>query len=104
MPNQNRRDFIKAGGAATAALLAQGALPGPARALPDCRRTPRRVAPCRPATSVGPASASASQPRRQSAIEVGGNEAVAVPIVERALDLGVNYVDTSSIYGARALE
>src|ERR1017187_4009760 len=27
------------------------------------------------------------------------NEPVAVPIVERALDLGVNYIDTSSIYG-----
>ena len=35
----------------------------------------------------------------QSAIERAGNEAVAVPMVERALDLGVNYVDTSSIYG-----
>ena len=35
----------------------------------------------------------------QAALERGRNEAVAVPIVERALDLGVNYVDTSSIYG-----
>jgi aryl-alcohol dehydrogenase-like predicted oxidoreductase len=35
----------------------------------------------------------------QSAIERGNNEAVAVPLVERALDLGVNYIDTSSIYG-----
>src|ERR1019366_9761606 len=35
----------------------------------------------------------------QSALEHPNNEAVAVPIVERALDLGVNYIDTSSIYG-----
>jgi len=35
----------------------------------------------------------------QAALERGGNEAVALPLVERALDLGVNYVDTSSIYG-----
>ena len=35
----------------------------------------------------------------QSALEHANNEAVAVPIVERALDLGVNYIDTSSIYG-----
>ena len=35
----------------------------------------------------------------QAALERGRNEAVAVPIVERALDLGVNYIDTSSIYG-----
>ena len=35
----------------------------------------------------------------QSALERGNNDAVAVPLVERALDLGVNYIDTSSIYG-----
>jgi len=35
----------------------------------------------------------------QAALERGDNAAVAVPIVERALDLGVNYIDTSSIYG-----
>jgi len=35
----------------------------------------------------------------QAALERAHNEAVAVPIIERALDLGVNYIDTSSIYG-----
>lgn len=35
----------------------------------------------------------------QAALERGHNDAVAVPLVERALDLGVNYIDTSSIYG-----
>lgn len=35
----------------------------------------------------------------QAALERPNNHAVAVPIIERALDLGVNYVDTSSIYG-----
>jgi aryl-alcohol dehydrogenase-like predicted oxidoreductase len=35
----------------------------------------------------------------QAALERPHNEAVAVPIVERALDLGINYIDTSSIYG-----
>lgn len=35
----------------------------------------------------------------QAALERGHNDAVAVPIVERALDLGINYIDTSSIYG-----
>jgi hypothetical protein len=35
----------------------------------------------------------------QAALEHSNNEAVAVPIIERALDLGVNYIDTSSIYG-----
>ena len=35
----------------------------------------------------------------QGALERSHNEAVAVPIINRALDLGVNYIDTSSIYG-----
>ena len=35
----------------------------------------------------------------QAALEKPNNFDIAVPIVERALDLGVNYVDTSSIYG-----
>ena len=35
----------------------------------------------------------------QAALEKPNNFDVAVPIVERALDLGVNYIDTSSIYG-----
>jgi len=35
----------------------------------------------------------------QGALERGNNEAVAVPIIERALELGVNYFDTSAIYG-----
>src|SRR5271155_6220351 len=35
----------------------------------------------------------------QAAIERANNFDVAVPIIERALDLGVNYIDTSSIYG-----
>jgi hypothetical protein len=36
----------------------------------------------------------------QAAIEKPDNEAVAVPIVERALDLGVNYIDTAARYGS----
>jgi aryl-alcohol dehydrogenase-like predicted oxidoreductase len=34
----------------------------------------------------------------QAAIEQPNNFEKAVPLVERALDLGVNYIDTSSIY------
>jgi aryl-alcohol dehydrogenase-like predicted oxidoreductase len=95
----NRRQFMKAGGAVTAALLAEGALPRPARALPDL--------PSNPATAGMPTRNLGRTGFRvgifslggQAAIERGGNEAVAVPLVERALDLGVNYLDTSSIYG-----
>lgn len=35
----------------------------------------------------------------QAALEKANNEATAVAIIEKALDLGVNYIDTSSIYG-----
>jgi aryl-alcohol dehydrogenase-like predicted oxidoreductase len=35
----------------------------------------------------------------QAALEHANNFDAAVPIIERALDLGVNYIDTSSIYG-----
>jgi aryl-alcohol dehydrogenase-like predicted oxidoreductase len=35
----------------------------------------------------------------QASLEKANNFDVAVPIIERALDLGVNYIDTSSIYG-----
>ena len=35
----------------------------------------------------------------QAALEKPNNFDIAVPIIERALDLGVNYIDTSSIYG-----
>ncbi len=38
----------------------------------------------------------------QAAVERPDNEAVAVPIIERALDLGVNYLDTSARYGGDA--
>jgi aryl-alcohol dehydrogenase-like predicted oxidoreductase len=35
----------------------------------------------------------------QAALEKPHNFDIAVPIIERSLDLGVNYIDTSSIYG-----
>ena len=38
----------------------------------------------------------------QAAIEKAENDAVAVPLIERALDLGVNDVDTSARYGGEA--
>ena len=38
----------------------------------------------------------------QAAIEKAENDAVAVPLIEKALDLGVNYVDTSARYGGEA--
>jgi aryl-alcohol dehydrogenase-like predicted oxidoreductase len=94
--NRGRRDFLKIGGVAAAGLLGQptraatgGAPNNPvtAGAMPtrNLGRTGHRVG----IFSLG----------GQAALDRGHNEDTAVPIVERALDLGVNYIDTSSIYG-----
>ena len=37
----------------------------------------------------------------QAALERSNNESIAVPVVEPALDLGVQYIDTSSISGGK---
>lgn len=96
---QGRREFLKAGGAVTVALLAP--------AMAEAAKTMAPL-PSNPATP-------AAMPTRnlgrtgyrvglfslggQAALEKPDNFDVAVPIIERALDLGVNYLDTSSIYG-----
>ena len=98
--HSNRRTFLKAGGIMTAAVLGSTALPDAVSG--------QSGPPSHPATSD-------SMPTRnlgttgykvgifslggQAALEKPNNEASAVPIIEKALDLGVNYVDTSSIYG-----
>src|ERR1700691_2662089 len=103
--NSNRRAFLKAGGIMTAAVLGSATLPDVASGRPG------------PASNGLPSNAatSDSMPTRnlgktgykvgifslggQAALEKASNEAVAVPIIEKALDLGMNYIDTSSIYG-----
>jgi aryl-alcohol dehydrogenase-like predicted oxidoreductase len=97
---QDRRAFMKSGGVATAALLAQGALPRSAHALPEFPTNPA-TAGAMPTRNLGKTGYRVGifSLGGQSALERGNNDAVAVPMVERALDLGVNYLDTSSIYG-----
>jgi hypothetical protein len=101
----NRRDFLKAGGIMTAVALGSAALPNVASGQSSM---PSSSAPSNPAILN-------SMPTRnlgktgykvgifslggQAALEKANNEANAVPIIEKALDLGVNYIDTSSIYG-----
>lgn len=99
---QGRREFLKAGGAVTAALLAPSSL--------SVAETTKTL----PALPSNPVTLTAMPTRNlgktgyrvgifslggQASLERPNNEAVAVPIIERALDLGVNYIDTSSIYG-----
>jgi aryl-alcohol dehydrogenase-like predicted oxidoreductase len=98
--NKNRRTFLKAGGIATAAVLGSAVLPdiangqsGPSSHPPTSDSMPTRNL-GKTGYKVGIFSLGG-----QAALEKAENEASAVPIIERALDLGVNYVDTSSIYG-----
>jgi aryl-alcohol dehydrogenase-like predicted oxidoreductase len=99
-PNKNRREFLKAGGAITAGLVASAALPAAAStlpALPSNPATPHAM----PTRNLGKTGYKVGifSLGGQAAVERPDNAAVAVPIIEKALDLGVNYIDTSSIYG-----
>ena len=93
---QHRRDFLKLGGIAAAGMLSQPARAGSAVG-PDNPVTAHAM-PTRNLGRTGYRTGIFSL-GGQAALERGNNESVAVPIIERALDLGVNYIDTSSIYG-----
>jgi len=96
----NRRDFLKAGSALTAGLVAQAALPASAATLPALPSNPATQA-AMPTRNLGKTGYRVGifSLGGQAAVERADNAAVAVPIIEKALDLGVNYIDTSSIYG-----
>jgi aryl-alcohol dehydrogenase-like predicted oxidoreductase len=96
----NRRTFLKAGGLMTAAALGSAALPEIARGQsgPPSNSTTTTSMPTRNLGKTGYKVGIFSL-GGQAALDKASNEAVAVPIIERALDLGVNYIDTSSIYG-----
>jgi len=97
----DRRTFLKTGGIAAAALLSQGALAAETtRTLPPlpANANTRTAMPTRNLGKTGYKVGIFSL-GGQAALEKPANFDVAVPIIERALDLGVNYIDTSSIYG-----
>lgn len=99
-PSSNRRTFLKSSGALTAAAFGSAAFPKlPAAAATAPADSPRREA--MPTRNLGKTGYKVGifSLGGQASIERPHNEDVAVPIIERALDLGVNYVDTSSIYG-----
>lgn len=98
---QGRREFLKAGGAVTAALLTPSAFAvTPNKSLPALPSNPRTQA-AMPTRNLGKTGYKVGifSLGGQAALERPNNFDVAVPIIERALDLGVNYIDTSSIYG-----
>ena len=98
--NAGRRAFLKVGGTAAAGLLGHAAGAQQTSGVPaQDRKSP--TAPAMPTRNLGQTGYKVGifSLGGQAALERPNNQAIAVPIVERALDLGVNYIDTSSIYG-----
>jgi hypothetical protein len=98
----DRRSFLKAGGAIAAGLITNGiALAHPASAsFPPLPANANTLA-AMPTRNLGKTGYKVGifSLGGQAALEKPDNFDAAVPIIERALDLGVNYIDTSSIYG-----
>jgi uncharacterized protein len=98
---RSRRDFLKVGGAIGAtAILSQ--------TVAASVTSNRTTHPSNPITATAMPTRNLGKTGfrvgifslgGQGALERGNNHDVAVPIIERALDLGVNYIDTSAIYG-----
>lgn len=110
-----RRDLFKLGAAAAAGLVAtrlaamEGAAEG--RTAEPVIHHPTPHAPFNPATAEAMPTRNLGRTGHkvgifslggQAAIEKPHNEKVAIPLIERALDLGVNYCDTSARYGGEA--
>lgn len=106
VPNRDRRDFLKVGGASLALSLTQAALPLSSRAdtLAPADTTPvnaRAIQDMMPTRNLGKTGFRVGifGLGGQGALEKVNNEGVAEAIIARALELGVNYFDTSAIYG-----
>ena len=99
-PAPQRRTFLKLGGATAAGLIAQATLGDKAHAQPATTEN-AAAAPAMPTRNLGRTGYKTGifSLGGQAALEHANNADIAVPIIERALDLGVNYFDTSSIYG-----
>jgi uncharacterized protein len=100
--SHDRRSFLKAGGVAAAGLITNSvAFAHPATAsLPPLPANANTLA-AMPTRNLGKTGYKVGifSLGGQAALEKPNNFEAAVPIIERALDLGVNYIDTSSIYG-----
>src|SRR5579875_3974245 len=107
-PTHDRRTFLKSSATLAAATLlpaaaAQADTPHAPHTLPAFPNNPRTPA-AMPTRNLGKTGYKVGifSLGGQAAIEKPENFEVAVPLIERALDLGVNYLDTSSIYGGPA--
>lgn len=101
--NQGRRDFLKVGGVSIAAGVANVALPDMARAdaMTPTASSTQAVQEMMPTRNLGKTGFRAGifGLGGQGALEKANNEAIAVSVIQKAFELGVNYYDTSAIYG-----
>src|SRR5512143_4067276 len=91
-----RRDLLKIGAAAIAGIAARSA----AVSAAEGRRADASK-PTLPHRNLGKTGCSVGifSLGGQASLERPDNADVAVPIIDRALDLGINYIDTSARYG-----
>src|ERR1700756_873413 len=103
--NQSRRGFLKTGAASLAAGLSAGAIAS--RASSEVTSTANSPAAARAIQDMMPTRNLGKTGFRvgifglggQGALEKHNNEGVALPMIQRALELGCNYFDPSAIYG-----
>ena len=95
-----RRDLLKLGTAAAAGFVAKSVMGGEPKTMPGLPNNPRtpKAMPTRNLGKTG-FQVGIFSLGGQSALEKADNFDVAVPLIEKALDLGINYVDTSARYG-----
>lgn len=100
MHDPQRRDFLKLGGTAAAGFLAHAAVAQTPRAMPPLPEN-ARTHDAMPTRNLGKTGYRVGifSLGGQASVERPNNEAVAVPLIEKALDLGVNYIDTAAAYG-----
>src|SRR5215469_3319840 len=103
--SQNCRDFLKTGATSLAAGLSAGVLASRASGevtskenIPDAAKAVQDMMPTRNLGKTG-FRVGIFGLGGQGALEKGNNENVALQMIRRALELGVNYFDTSAIYG-----
>jgi aryl-alcohol dehydrogenase-like predicted oxidoreductase len=95
-----RRDLLKLGTAAAAGFVARGVMAETPQKMPKLPVNPR-TPDAMPTRNLGKTGFQVGifSLGGQAAIEKADNFDVAVPLIEKAIDLGVNYADTSARYG-----
>src|SRR5260370_8012556 len=103
--NQNRRGCLKTGVASIAAGLSAGVIaPSASGEVTSTENSPaaaRAIQDMMPTRNLGKTGFRVGifGLGGQGALEKANNETLALQMVQRALELGVNYFDTSAIYG-----